>query len=670
MSVVDATWFESLNSFFKAQECSFQKKMKEKLRGFLNLSAGKASALLDFLPNIDHETLRENRHAVWEWHCAGSTGISPFLPPRFPVQYFIAKFGPISIGIDDLPPTAENFIPANFHADVLTFSTRKVGFGEYYSYASLNSFETYSLLASELQLKPSERYLHSFFGIVEVFSYGKIVASFHVTTLEDIARSTTSGLYGTPKLPDVAEHAFKPLDEKEEVAQRIAWFESELALIEASIILPAFEASSIANLWLRRDTLYNRKDPKALTWRGETEYRIIPREGRKLNFRTFSKISISLGGIPMNFPAFDFIQTWFNDRIKPFKPDNEPDPGDAQDSGIGRLHFILSECIRQHEKLANARDHPDENQTVKQWKVSAKCGGLERDLNTSLENLSVYDPACNPGGIFLCPTYLPSHMMRLCEWFVANLPELKPADDGSFKVHFIHIDSEGEFFQLHTETGGSIIIFTGMNMKVERELVDQVRFKYRLDVSSIWKDLEELTKEICREYTLSRLDVVFGGDRAACPLASHSDKKKGDEVLPWMDSDITGWYWFIRGRPGLDFFCTRSIDREAEKRVVEQGPLGFKSLVDCGPAWLQGPREICLCRKFFGDDWLRTCEPAHPQIWHGYPQSGAVCSKNLSRDKLDWTILYYSVADLVKAKMLTQLQDTVDIEIVTPFFEV
>jgi hypothetical protein len=209
-----------------------------------------------------------------------------------------------------------------------------------------------------------------------------------------------------------------------------------------------------------------------------------------------------------------------------------------------------------------------------------------------------------------------------------------------------------------------------MNQRTEQQLADKVRFTYRLDVSSIWRNLEEMTKEICREFTLSRPDVVFGGDRAACPLASHSEKRKNDEVVPWMDSDMTGWFWFIQGRPGVDFFCSRSIDRDAEKRIVETCPMGFKSVVDCGPAWLQGPRDSCICRKFYGDQWLRTCEPAHPQIWHGYPQSGAVSSKNLSRDKLDWTILYYSIADLIKAKMLTQHQDVIDVDIITPFFEV
>ena len=209
-----------------------------------------------------------------------------------------------------------------------------------------------------------------------------------------------------------------------------------------------------------------------------------------------------------------------------------------------------------------------------------------------------------------------------------------------------------------------------MNVRTQRELVEQIRFKFRVDLTEAWNDLEQLTKAICREATLSRPDVVLGGDRAACPLASHSKAQKDATEVPWMDSDMTGWFWYVNGCPAKDFFCTRSIDRDAEDRIVASCPTGFKSLVDCGPARLLASKDACLCRKFFGAEWLRKCSLAHPQMWHGYPQSGAVSSKNLSREKLHWTVLYYAVADLVKAKMLTVLQDTVDIEIVTPYLDV
>ena len=314
----------------------------------------------------------------------------------------------------------------------------------------------------------------------------------------------------------------------------------------------------------------------------------------------------------------------------------------------------------RQEQMSKLRDDP------KHCEKSAfkRAGGLERDIGTPLESLSVYDPIANPGGIFICPTYIPNHTIRLVKWFEDSLPEL-----GGGKMHFLHIDSEGEFFQLHTEKAGSLIIFTGMSGRVERNLLEQVRFKFKVDLTETFIELQKLTKAVCRKWTLNRLDVVFGGDRAACPIASQSKAVREYPKLPWMESDMTGWYWFIDGQVGHDFFCTRSIDKEREDWIVANCPMGFKNVVDCAVGSLIGPGDGCMCRKIFGSDWLKRCEIAHPQTWHGYPQSGAVSSKNLSREKLDWTILYYAVADLIKARMLTIHQPTVDIDIVTPIIE-
>ena len=663
---------EYLREALESQEDAFQKKVEEKLRAFFNMTSGKASVVGELVSDLEYDQLQQHRRDIWNWFVSGSQNPCSFLPPSFPVQYFIAKFSPVVVGADQSPPILTDLIPESFEHPTGSPSVRKIGPGEYAVTVPLPSWEAYSDLATLLGLRRSERYMHSFYGILPTLKYSKVGVTLSTTTLAEIANSTSSGLSGRAIAPcDAGEQEpFQLLTDSSKVSQRIAWYEAELALLDLSIISAASKAAGVAKLSLRKDDFYVNVCPGDITWRGEPEYVVPLQESNIHNFRSIGEFSMAISGLVKYPNALDYVQDWFNKRIDAYAPQPSTDPGDRDGTGLGRLHYLLSECMRHHEKLANDRDTSKENLKPRLKEVMSRCGGVEKDLNTPLVNLSVFDPASNPNGVFLCPTYLPSHMIRLCEWFEEHLPELTDTlTDGSFKVHFLHIDSEGEFFQLHTETGGSIILFTGMSRSKERELIEQVRYRFRIDLEDLWRDLETITKDICRESTISRPDVVFGGDRAACPVASHSDSLKDATELAWIETDITGWYWYVGGKPGKDFFCSRSINKELEKSITATAPLGFKNVLDCGPAWLQGPQDICLCRKFYGDVWLRACEPAHPQMWHGYPQSGAVSSKNLSLDKLDWTILYYAVADLIKAKMLTQRQPLVDIHLVTPFFK-
>ena len=644
-----------LAGIMHTQDTVYQKKVDEKLRGFLNLSSGKASIVSDLVTVAEGEILRANRAAIWNWLSGACVGSSPLLPPGFPVRFLVAKFGPILVDLAGSAPSAAEFIPEDLLDSIQSERVRRIGSSEYYVTVSLESEKAYYSLASRLNLKISEWYHSSYFGILGNDRYGSVAANLTVTTLSDIVNSSNSGLNGKIKADKstTSPSRLPALSDIDLVAERLAWFESELALVEVSIASAASHASTQACLKLRRDALYTGISPKTATWLGEPEYLVPPSDATIGGSRGIANLCLGIG-ILSKRDCYQFIQEWFTHKVEVYDNSAPVDPG--PDDSFGRLHFLLAECMLRQETMANERD------TKEQF---SRCGGVERDIGTPLARLSVYDPVNNPEGIFLCPSYIPSHTIRLTEWFETNLPELKDVN-GGFKMHFVHIDSEGEFFQLHTETAGSLIIFTGMHPRVERELLDHVRFKFKLDLSEDLKQLSGLMKSICREFTLSRPDVVFGGDRAACPIASQSKATKDDAKLAWMDSDITGWYWFIEGRPGRDFFCTRSIDQE--ERITASCPTGFKSLIDCGTA--RKLTDGCICRKLFGSDWLKRSSLAHPQAWHGYPQSGACSSKNLSNDKLHWTILYYAVADLVKARMLTQWQDTVDVEIVTPVVEI
>jgi hypothetical protein len=672
MTQLCPTRSDYLRDAFREQESAFQKKLREKLRGFLNLSTGKAGMIADLVSESDRERLQLNRQLIWEWRDSRNRDSCPLLPPTFPVQFFIARFGPIAVGHGTEAPCLANLVCDPVHLEIVSESTRKVSPGEFYVMLSLASWESYSELVARLHLKKSERYQHSFFGAIDTKLYGSVPVSVYTTSLSIIANSHAGGLHGKPisGVPDRQEE-LTPMKDSEAVSERIAWFESELALVEASIVAPATHAASVATLILRKDMFYHNLDPNEKMWRGEQEYVVAREESSVHNFRSLQRLSLAVNSIVLDPKSIRFIQDWFNSRVQAYSETPGEDPGDGPEKGYDRLHYLLSACMRHQEKMADDRGTSefDEKWTPRRKQAVSRAGGVARDLNTPLCNLSVYDPVNNPVGILLFPTYLPTHLLRLSEWFETHLPELSGTlPDQSFKVHFVHIDSEGEFFQLHTERGGCVIIYTGMNHNTERELVEHVRFQCGVDVKDPWRELTRVTKDICRESTLSRPDVVFGGDRAACPLASHSDTLKDEQELPWMDSDMTGWFWFVGGQPGVDFLCTRSIDKTHEQAIVQSAPMGFKTVVDCAPANMQNRKDSCLCKKFFTENWLRTCEVAHPQLWHGYPQSGATSFKSLSRDKLDWTVLYYAIADLIKAKMLTVRQPRVDIHIVTPMF--
>ena len=640
-----------LGQLMLSQDSIHQWKLDEKLKSFLNLSTGKANLVSELVPPELKEVLSTNRRLIWTWLQGGCSISSPLLPSAFPVRFYILKLGPIM---------TEHFSAAPELSDILSqdisfrsTTRRRVSIGEYFLTVSLDSFESYSDLVQKLSLNKSEWYQHSYYGSITTDKFGQVPVSTTVSSLSDIISSSNSGLNGKPL--GGASCVLRPLTPVEEVNERLAWLEGELALIEVSVTSPAAHASAQSSLMLRRDILFSGICPRDLMWMGDPKDLLPSRECTIGGRASFFRLPLSIGVLSKR-PCFEFVQEWFTSRVAVFSGDAvDPGPEDAN----GRLHFLLAECMNRQEQMANKREEVDSMK-----REIYKCaGGLERDIATPLRSLSVYHPESNSQGIFLCPTYIPSHVIRLAQWFEQNLPQL------SEKVHFVHIDSEGEFFQLHTETAGSIIIFTGMSPKVEKSLIEQVRFRFKTDLSGDLRELENLTKAICREWTLNRPEVVFGGDRAGCPIASQAKNLKDSTKVPWMDSDMTGWYWFIEGVPGRDFFCTRSIDREREAWIVANCPLGFKSIVDCGYARLLGNRDACLCRTFFGGDWLRRCDVVHPQRWHGYPQSGAVSSKNLSNDKLHWTILYYAVADLIKAKMLTVHQEAVDIEIITPVFQ-
>lgn len=651
-----------MQTWISNQATSFQKKLDEKLRGFLNCSSGKACVVWDLVSDENRALLSGNRMAIWSWFQRGAEGSSPLLPVSFPTQFFVLKLGPIVVGVDAPSPTPSELVPMESLNGIVALNTRRTGYGEFNLTISLDSFETFTSTGCKLKLKKSERYVHSLYGTLPTEQYGQVGVSMTVTTLSGILNSANSGLNGCIITGNNSEAPpYRPLTPIEQVNERIAWFEGELALVETSITSPAVHAAGQSNLRLRSDVIFMNVNPSQATWRGEPEYLVAPALRSIGGINAVSRMSLGVTALSHS-SCFSYIQIWFNGKVSKYTPDGE-DPG--PENGLGRLHFLLAESMRRQELMAAARENKDLSDIKKS--VYPRSGGLEKDIGTPLERLSVYDPKSNPDGIFLFPTYIPTHLVRLTEWFEAHLPELKETlPNGSFKVHFLHIDSEGEFFQLHTETGGSIILFTGMAARVQRELLEQVKFRFRIDLSDQWRELEELFRAVCREFTLSRLDVVFGGDRAACPLASHSKKLQHASEVPWMDADMTGWYWFIRGQPGRDFFCTRSIDPDEEQRIVASCPLGFKSLIDCGVAKLVNT-DTCICAKIFGAEYLKKCDLSHPQLWHGYPQSGAVSSKNLSKEKLDWTILYYAVADLIKAKMLTQHQPCVNIHIVTPF---
>ena len=609
----------SLRQFADLQDLVYQKKLDEKLRAFFSLSSGKASWVADLLSAPNVELLKANRMAVWTWVHSGCIGDAPLLPTEFPDRFFVVKFGPICVGAGSAP-TLKELLPDA--PEIVGTSLRKVSAGEYMLTVSLVDIDFYMSLSKRLNLRKSEWYEESFWGPLLSKQYGSVPVSLSVTTLSIIATSHNNGLMGetVSKLAD-----FPPAKSHVET-----WLDSELSLIDVSIISAAACAASQSSLRLRRDVLYPNLSPHNACWRGDVSKLKLPASlgGARLAHR----LGLGVGALSSSRAPFQFLQTWLASKV-PSTRSGDPGPEDA----YGRLHFLLATCMEKQEELG--------------------VGTVSKDLQTPISNLSLYDPLLNPNGVFLCPTYLPSHAIRLCEWFESSLPELEEGN-----IHFLHIDGEGEFYQLHTETGGCIMAFTGMGKEVEKELLKTIGEKFRhFDFfQNTLVPLSNLVKSICREFTLSRHDVVFGGDRAGCPIASQSIKTRMNEkYVPWIESDISNWYWFIEGVPGVDFFLTRSIDPTAEESAVA----GFKNLVDSAPGRLAG--ETCICKRVFGPDWLRQCSLTHPQMWHGYPQSGAGRFKNLT-EPCHWTILYYAVADLIKARSLTFTQQTVSVELVTP----
>lgn len=55
---------------------------------------------------------------------------------------------------------------------------------------------------------------------------------------------------------------------------------------------------------------------------------------------------------------------------------------------------------------------------------------------------------------------------------------------------------------------------------------------------------------------------------------------------------------------------------------------------------------------------------AHPTLWHKFPQSHATLMKSLTAWRNHWSILYYAISDLVKARALSLCQQELTIHTV------
>ncbi|KAF4689670.1 hypothetical protein FOZ60_001269 [Perkinsus olseni] len=395
----------------------------------------------------------------------------------------------------------------------------------------------------------------------------------------------------------------------------------------------------------------------------------------------------------LDHPCFDKIQHFLSRRFITVQED--PPPLDlahhrranaargggalhsiAEDDGISdepleRMLYLLKLSIVEQERLSNsARDE----------KGCRKYGSVGIDLQTSLHQLSVYDPKTNPEGIVLFPTILPSHVDRLWQWFSHALPPLK--QDLQY-FHLIHIDSEGDYFQLHVEDVGCLIIYAGLTNNLITKFENEL-YKYGLSGRDDLASIDRLGKYVMRKWTISRNDVVFGGDMAACPFSHLAEKTRrgippnssslewkkkwsldGPRLYDTSSSDIGGWMQFVLSEPN-DFVQCRGISLQEENRIMAlPGTCGLKSVVMCALATERGldscinnNNSSCLCEQLYDKRWLnsRQCTYAHPNLWHKFPQSHATIMKNLTAWRNHWSILYYAISDLVKARALSLCQ--------------
>jgi hypothetical protein len=628
-----------LKEILQRHDTVYDRKIGEKVSRFLSMSSGKAKVISEVVSEVDQAALETFREELWAWvttvNSTDTTAPMPTLPTEFPVEYYVLRLGPFSTEDRSIIPTLDAVIPMiKVGSELRTSRHWSRRSGEHVYTVSLIDFETYSRVVLQLGLSPSSWYRHGYHGDIVSPGYGRVPVQMNIARITDIVWSNTAGIKGSPKRGD---DQYTPLSEEEILMQQSAWRSAELDLVQQSVLQPGSTTSQQATLAFRRDMLLRGIDPVAVMWDGSD----VSTSSIETRSEFIARLPISTGVLATR-PWFSYLQNWFTNRVIRYSsPGVDPGPTDE----MGRLNYLLSECMLFQEKSANARVSDE-----------SSAGGIAKDLATELHALSVYDPDVNPGGIFLFPTYLPSHAVRLVEWCESSLPRLEKSS-----LHFLHIDSEGYFYQFHTESGGCLIIFTGLDKDTENELDREIRARFsHTTILEDWQSLSDLTRYICRHFTISRMDVAFGGDSAACPLASHPLASRYNINNPWMDSDILGWFWFVGGRTGIDFVCVRSIDNE--DLISLNRPIGFKSVVNCQLA----QHDTCLCQKYFGKDWVRKCSVfSHPQQWHGYPQSGA--SKSLANDPLHWTVLYYAISDLVKARSLTLFQPKVDIEIISPF---
>ncbi|KAF4745330.1 hypothetical protein FOZ62_021120, partial [Perkinsus olseni] len=89
-----------------------------------------------------------------------------------------------------------------------------------------------------------------------------------------------------------------------------------------------------------------------------------------------------------------------------------------------------------------------------------------------------------------------------------------------------------------------------------------------------------------RKWTISRNDVVFGGDMAACPFSHLAEKTRrgippnssslewkkkwsldGPRLYDTSSSDIGGWMQFVLSEPN-DFVQCRGISLQEENRIM------------------------------------------------------------------------------------------------------
>jgi Fe-S cluster biogenesis protein NfuA len=623
-----------LETHFNCQSQTFDAKLFKKEGGFLRLKIGKAFRLGELLGELYQTQLLEYRQILIDWMHSDRSGDAPLLNHDFPVKFAMVEL--IQPGCPHgIEALAELIINRPGRLGHLGHHAKKSKHG---SESIILCFRTMDAIVDPLGLTRDRNDQNIYHGEFR-WTDG--------TVCRFLARNNT--LKGFLNIDGKLQpNEPLPASPDEIRAQLQAWQQSEMGLAVNSIYSPALQSVWGASLGISRQTVIEAVNPLSVIWLGEAD---AVNQVSTNRFQEFLESrTLHFNNCYMRNPMMQFIQNRLNNRVRPFGS-KAPYPSA---NAYAALHSLLEKSMKTQEELANREPRRPLHDYVP--------GGIEKDLNTALEGLSVYDPYNNPCGILVFPTYLPSHLKRLCEWFDKALPELTSE---SGKLHFVHIDSEGQFFQLHTECSGCLIIHTGIDPELERELGEDMSNRFGLDVFETWESLQAVTKDMCRLFTLNRRDVVFGGDVAGCPIASQTVKRQSQTELPWMDSDMTGWYSFIQGRPNIDWFCARSIDTSVAKMIETTRPIGWKSIQYCGEANTKKLKSSCICAKKYGWNNLKSMSPAHPQIWHSFPQSGATVFKSL-QETLDWTVLYYAIADLIKARSLTLYQDHIRVDVVRP----